>query len=65
MDSKEDRTEAFREELKALFLKYGVFHDVVGRGTNLVFYPDCKGPGVILMTGTNFALLDNSAESLR
>lgn len=59
------RAEAFKAELKALFEKYDVMHDVTANGDKVVFYVDFgRGRGVVLTTDAEAEFLEMSADKL-
>jgi len=60
-----NRTEAFKAELKALFEKYDVMHDVLNGGESVVFYPDMgRGSGVVISTNAEAEHLEMSADKI-
>lgn len=60
------RAEQLKADLKALFERYGVMHDVTRNGEQVVFYPDLgRGPGVVLHTDAEAEHLEMSADKLR
>lgn len=59
------RAEAFKAELKALFEKYDVMHDVTGDGARVVFYTDFgRGQGIVLATDAEAECSEMSADKI-